>query len=147
VKTAMGSQLAMEQIRAASQRVNEMISGVAESMAQQVAAILALSKSLTSVREMSLSITAATEEQSTNSRQVSKAVENVNEITQAAASASEEMTASTVQLSLMAQELQKLVGQFKIAREGEEKGEPQVEDSPPVLALAADDENVDAHVT
>ncbi len=139
VKTAMGSQLAMEQIRAASQRVNEMISGVAESMAQQVAAILALSRSLTSVREMSMSITAATEEQSTNSRQVSKAVENVNEITQAAASASEEMTASTVQLSLMAQELQKLVGQFKIAREDEEKGEPLVGDSSPVLALAADD--------
>ena len=72
VKTARGSQLAMEQIRGASQRVNEMISGVAESMAQQVAAILALSTSLSSVRELSMSISAATEEQSTNSRQVLK---------------------------------------------------------------------------
>ena len=35
--------------------------------------------------EMSLGITAATEEQTTNSRQVSKAIESVNEITQAAA--------------------------------------------------------------
>jgi hemerythrin-like metal-binding protein len=67
---------------------------------------------------MSLSISAATEEQTTNARQVSKAVENVNELTQSAASSAEEMSAATGQLSMMAQELQRLVGQFKIDGHG-----------------------------
>jgi methyl-accepting chemotaxis protein len=66
------------------------------------------------VSELSRSISAATEEQSTNARQVSKAVENVNEITQSAASSAEEMSSATEQLTMMAQDLQKLVGQFKI---------------------------------
>ncbi|HVO39695.1 MAG TPA: methyl-accepting chemotaxis protein [Spirochaetia bacterium] len=115
VKTAKGSQLAMEQIRAASQRVNEMIEGLTDAMARQVAAIRELSASLAGVSELSRSISAATEEQSTNARQVSKAVENVNEITQSAASSAEEMSSATEQLNAMAQDLQKLVGQFKIA--------------------------------
>ena len=115
VKTAKGSQAAMEQIRAASQRVNEMIGGLTEAMGRQVSSIEELSKSLSSVSELSRGISAATEEQSTNARQVSKAVENVNEITQSAASSAEEMSSATVQLSSMAQELQRLVGQFKIA--------------------------------
>ena len=63
---------------------------------------------------MSQSISAATEEQTTNAKQVSKAVESVNELTQAAASSAEEMSAATEQLSGMAQELQRLVAQFKI---------------------------------
>jgi methyl-accepting chemotaxis protein len=44
------------------------------------------------ISEMSQSISAATEEQTTNAKQVSKAIENVNELTQQAASAAEEMT-------------------------------------------------------
>ncbi len=67
---------------------------------------------------MSQSISAATEEQSSNAKQTSKAIESVNEITQQAASAAEEMAASTEELSGMAQQLQGIVAQFKI-EEGE----------------------------
>ena len=63
---------------------------------------------------MSQSISAATEEQTTNAKQVSKAVENVNDITQSAASAAEEMSAATEQLTCMAQELQRLMAQFTV---------------------------------
>jgi methyl-accepting chemotaxis protein len=115
VETAKGSQTAMEQIRAASQKVKEMINGLSDSMTQQVEAVKELSKALSSVSEMSQSISAATEEQTTNAKQVSKAVENVNEVTQSAASSAEEMSSATEQLASMAQELQKMTSQFKIA--------------------------------
>jgi methyl-accepting chemotaxis protein len=110
----------MEQIRGASQKVQEMIAGLSESMTQQVDAVKELSKALGSVSEMSQSISAATEEQTTNAKQVSAAVENVNDVTQAAASAAEQMSASTEQLAQMAQELQGMTAQFKIGddREG-----------------------------
>ena len=114
VETARGSQKAMEQIRAASQKVKEMIAGLSDSMVQQVSAVKELTKALESVSEMSQSISAATEEQTTNAKQVSVAVENVNDVTQSAASAAEEMSASTEQLATMAQQLQGLMAQFQI---------------------------------
>ncbi|HET6484921.1 MAG TPA: methyl-accepting chemotaxis protein [Spirochaetia bacterium] len=114
VKVAEGSQTAMEQIRDASQKVKEMIGSLSESMSQQVTASQELSKALDNINDMSLSISAATEEQTTNAKQVSKAVENVNDITQTAASSAEEMSAATEQLATMAQELQRLVAQFRI---------------------------------
>ena len=117
VETAKGSQAAMEQIRAASQKVQQMIAGLSDSMSQQVTAVKELTKALESVAEMSQSISAATEEQTTNAKQVSGAVENVNEVTQTAASAAEEMSASTEQLSGLAQELQQMTAQFKIGEE------------------------------
>ncbi|HUJ76475.1 MAG TPA: CZB domain-containing protein, partial [bacterium] len=79
-------------------------------------AIKELAKALENVSEMSQSISASTEEQTTNAKQVSLAVEGVNEITQSAASAAEEMSASTEQLTTMAQDLRSMMGQFKIAR-------------------------------
>jgi len=117
VETAKGSQAAMEQIRAASQTVKEMISGLSVSMTQQVDAVKELSKALENVSEMSQSISAATEEQTTSGKQVSKAVEDVNEVTQSAASAAEQMSSATEQLASMAQELQQLMAQFKIEDE------------------------------
>jgi methyl-accepting chemotaxis protein len=114
VETAKGSQVAMQQIRDASQKVKEMIAGLSESMTQQVGAVRELSKALDSVSEMSQSISTATEEQTTNAKQVSKAMENVNELTQSAASAAEEMSSATGQLAGMSQELQKTMAQFKI---------------------------------
>ena len=115
VHTAAGSQVAMEQIREASQKVREMIAALTEAMEQQVGAVKELSKALESVSEMSQSISAATEEQTTNARQVSTAVESVNEVTQSAASAAEQMSSATEQLASMAQELQTMMAQFKIA--------------------------------
>ena len=114
VKIAKGSQFAMEQIRAASQRVNEMIGGLAKAIEQQVAAVKELARSLSSVSEMSQNISAATEEQTSTARQVSKAMEDVNELAQSAAASAEEMSAATVELTTMAQELHKVVGTFKI---------------------------------
>jgi methyl-accepting chemotaxis protein len=123
VEKAKRSQLAMEQIRAASQRVKEMIEGLSESMAQQVNAAKEMAGALNSVSEMSQNITAATTEQTSGARQVSRAVENVNELTQSAASAAEEMSRATEMLAGMAQELQKLTEQFKIqeSESGKEK--------------------------
>ena len=126
VETARGSQRAMEQIRAASQKVQETIGALSDSMNRQVCAVKELSKALEKVSEMSQGISAATEEQAGNAKQVSKAMENVNEVTQRAASAAEEMSASTGQLSTMARELQKMTEQFRIGvQEGEKKEEPE----------------------
>jgi methyl-accepting chemotaxis protein len=130
VEKARGSQVVMEQIRAASQKVQEMIAGLSQSMSQQVDAVGGLAKALESVTEMSQNISAATGEQTTNARQVSKAVENVNEVTQSAAASAEQMSAATSQLSGMAQELQTLVAQFRI--DGAADGEPAAPPAAPV---------------
>jgi len=117
VKTAQSSQLAMEQIRAASQQVNETITSLAESMGQQVSAITELSRALANVTEMSQGISHATEEQTINARQVSKAVEEVTDLTQSAAASAGEMSSATEKLFLMAQELNNLVAQFRIGHD------------------------------
>jgi len=118
VEIANRSQGAMEQIRTSSQKVQEMIEGLAGSMQQQVAAIGELAGVLGKVNEMSQSISAATEEQNSSAKQVSKAVENVNELTQEAASAASKMSEATETLSSMAGRLTTLVEQFKLTQEG-----------------------------
>jgi methyl-accepting chemotaxis protein len=133
VKTAKSSQMAMEQIRAASQQVNETITALAESMGQQVSAITELSRALANVTEMSQGISNATEEQTINARQVSKAVETVNDLTQSAAASAEQMSSATEKLFLMAQELNNLVARFRISREGAEAGAPSLESGPSEL--------------
>ena len=117
VEIANGSAGAMEQIRESSQKVQQMIGELSGSMSRQIGAIRELAKALEKVSQMSQGISAATEEQTANARQVSRAVEHVNELTQAAASSAEEMSGATEELSHMSQELQRLVGQFKIASE------------------------------
>jgi methyl-accepting chemotaxis protein len=121
VETAKGSHTAMEQIRMASQKVQEMIGELSGSMSRQVGAVRQLSSALAKVTEMSENISAATEEQTANAKQVSKAVENVNEVTQTAATSAGEMSLATEQLSQMALELQKMTAQFKIGTENGEK--------------------------
>jgi len=118
VETAKGSREAIDQIRAASEQVSSMITRLSDIITQQVDAVKELARALLEVREMSESISAATEEQSGNARLVSKAVENVNELTQSTAAAAEQMSSSTGQLSEMAQDLLKLVARFKIAGNG-----------------------------
>jgi len=114
VKTAKGSQLVMEQIRAASQQVSMTIEGLAGAIRQQVDAVKELAAALDKVKDLSGGISAATEEQAANAREVSKAVEHVNELTQSSAAAAEQMSTSTEQLAGMAQQLQTLVAQFKV---------------------------------
>jgi len=115
VRTAKGSQKAMEQIRDASRQVNEMINGLSDAMTRQVSAIQQLAASLHNIKDMSQSISAATEEQTASARQAAHAVENVNELTQEAASSAEQMSAATIEMSRMAQSLQTLVRQFKVS--------------------------------
>ena len=121
VETAQGSRGAMEQIRASSQQVKDMIASLSASMREQVGAMKELSRAVGSVNEMSQGISAATEEQTTNAKQVSKALESVNELTQAASSSAGEMSAGTEQLADMARQLRALVGQFKVARDDTRK--------------------------
>jgi methyl-accepting chemotaxis protein len=116
VETAQGSRGAMEQIRASSQQVKDMIASLSASMREQMTAMKELSTAVGSVNEMSQGISAATEEQTTNAKQVSKALESVNELTQAASTSAGEMSIGTEQLAGMAKQLQALVGQFKLAR-------------------------------
>ena len=68
---------------------------------------------------MSHSISAATEEQTTNARQVAIAMENVNDLTQQAAAAAGEMSDGTTELSNLAQQLKTLVEEFAV---GDGKG-------------------------
>jgi methyl-accepting chemotaxis protein len=119
VDTARGSQAAMEQIREASEKVQQMITGLSTAMSRQVGSVTDLAKALGNVTEMSRSISAATEEQTTNARQLSAAVENVNEVTQSAASSAEQMSASTEQLSKLAQELRQVAARFRVRSAGE----------------------------
>jgi methyl-accepting chemotaxis protein len=114
VETAQSSEKAMQQIREASQKVNEMIGHVSQSMGTQVGAIKELARALSSIAEMSQSISASTEEQTTNTRQMARAIEGINEITQSSAAGAEQMSASTERLQGMAQELHRVVVQFKI---------------------------------
>jgi methyl-accepting chemotaxis protein len=123
VQTAKGSQQAMEKIRGASEKVKTMIDELTGSMGRQAAAVGELAGALRNVNEMSQSISAATAEQTVNAKQVSTAVENVNDLTQTAAAAADEMSAATAETYRMSQELQRLVGQFKISDDAEEAGE------------------------
>jgi methyl-accepting chemotaxis protein len=123
VAMANGSQGAMEQIREASQKVQQMVGELSGSMSRQISAIRELEKALERVSGMSQGISAATEEQTANAKQVSQAVEHVNDLAQAAASSAEQMSQATEALSGMAQELQGLVGQFRI-KGHEEKAAP-----------------------
>jgi len=138
VKTAKMSQLAMEQIRAASQQVNETITELADSVGKQVSSITELSRALGNVTEMSQGISSATEEQTVSARQVSKAVETVNDLTQSAAAAASEMSNATEKLFVMAQDLNRLVAQFKISRVENQQQVPLLESeskAPPRVAL------------
>ena len=119
VEIANGSQNAMEQIRSSSQKVREMIEGLAKSMQQQVAATGGLAGAFENVSEMSQNISAATEEQTANTRQVSKAVESVNEMTQQAAGAASQMSEATARVTKLAEELNGLVQQFVLEGEGD----------------------------
>ena len=117
VEMSKNSEKAIDQIRQASQQVNEMIGKVSESMSMQVGAIKELAKALENVSEMSQSISASTEEQTSNAKQVSRAIESVNDLTQQAAASAEQMSSSTQNLSSLAQELKDLAGCFRLAEQ------------------------------
>jgi len=147
VKTARGSQIAMEQIRAASQQVNDTITTLSESMGQQVSAIKELAGALENISEMSQGISAATEEQTSNAKQVSKAVESVNELTQAAAASAAEMSLSTEKLTTMARGLDRLVALFRIGQGEAPVDEPLPGEGNALPARGADAAGEETHAS
>ena len=127
VEIAQAALEAMRAIIAGAEKSNRMVAALASDIEQQVGSIQELNKATGSISEMSQSISAATEEQTTNAKQVAKAIENVNELTQQAASAAEEMSAATEQLSTLAQQMQRLVEQFKLNEQAGRSALPQPE--------------------
>jgi len=117
VKVAQGALGAMNAIINGAQKTNHAItelSGRIRSQIESIASAVAITGSIT---EMSTSISAATEEQTTNARQVATAVENVNELTQQAATAAGQMSAATKELSQLAELLTSLVQQFVLDKD------------------------------
>ena len=144
VKVAQGALGAMDAIIAGAQNTNQAIVAFAGHIQAQMKSIATVASAIESITEMSQSISAATEEQTTNARQVASAVENVNDLTQQAAAAAGDMSDGTVELTGLAQQLKALVEQFVLEDGGEEgaigigsqstpKGEQSLK---PMLALS-----------
>jgi len=114
VETAGNSQLAMDQIRSALQKVREMISAVSITMSEQVLAVKELSQILQNIGAMSRSISAETEQQTEKAKHVSIAVEDANQITHTAALSAQEISVAVEQLSELAKALRAIAGQFKV---------------------------------
>jgi methyl-accepting chemotaxis protein len=117
VDLAEGSGRSMSEIIAGASSASAMVDDLQKLMGQQIAAIKETAGAVQNLSEMSQGISAATEEQTTNSHQVSKAIESVNDLTQQAASSAEQMASSTEELSGMAQQLQGMVANFKLEEE------------------------------
>ncbi len=127
VQIAGAALAGMEAIIGGAKKTHAVVEALSHDMGRQTGAIGELGKATDSIAEMSQSIRAATEEQTTNARQVAKAIENVNELTQQAAGAAEEMSGATQELSGLARSLQRLVEQFRLAEDGrkEERSGPE----------------------
>ena len=114
VEVAQGALGAMNAIISGAQKTNQAINELSGRIHSQIESIVNAAAITTDITEMSHSISAATEEQTTNARQVASAVENVNELTQQAATAAGQMFSATVELSKLAQQLTNLVQQFAL---------------------------------
>ena len=137
VAIAQAALASMEAIAGGAKKTHSQVEALAADIGQQLGAIAEMGKATDSISEMSQSISAATEEQTTNAKQVSKAIENVNELTQQAASAAEEMSSATEELSGLAQGLQKLVSQFKLSERGGERKKERPDAAPAELPCPA----------
>jgi hypothetical protein len=74
-----------------------------------------------SINEMSQSISAAADEQSTSAKLVSISIENVNDISQRASTTANQVASSAEDLSVMAGELNDLVTRFRLNAVDKEK--------------------------
>jgi methyl-accepting chemotaxis protein len=133
VELAEGSGVSMTEIINGALTASRMVAELKKSLEQQAAAVRETSLAVKNLNEMSQGISAATEEQNTNSRQVGKAIESVNDITQAAATSAQQMASSTEELAGMAQQLQVLVQRFKLDQQMDTVDQDA---RPPALAAA-----------
>ena len=108
IQTGTGS--AVEQMNQGTQRVGEGV-GLAE---QAGSALNAIMENAGSVAGMIQAIAAATEQQSATAEQISRNVESIASITMQSSEGASQAAAAASQLSLKSEELQRLVGQFKI---------------------------------
>ncbi len=97
----------MERGQAQAQRGAEMAQEAANSLDT-------IARAVGSINEMNTHIAAAAEEQSTVSEEINKNVVNISQISELTATGAEQTTAASTDLSRLANELQQLVGQFKI---------------------------------
>ena len=121
VELAEGSGKSMDEIIVGAMDSSKMVAVLQKSIELQAETIRAIALSVEGLREQSEGISAATTEQSSNSRQVSKAIDAVNGITQQAAGAAEEMASSVEEMAGMAQQLRGLVRQFRLDRQRDDE--------------------------
>jgi methyl-accepting chemotaxis protein len=76
------------------------------------------------VTDIIAEIAAASQEQTTGIDQVNKAVMQMDQVTQANAAQTEELSATARSLATQAEELQAVVGRFKLAAGGQEESTP-----------------------
>ena len=112
VRIAQGALGAMNSIIEGARKTNAAVTDLSTGSSRRSNPSEQSPKTPGSITEMARSISAATEEQTTNARQVAAAVENVNELTQQAASAAGQMSDATVELTRLAEQLTSLVQQF-----------------------------------
>ena len=134
VLLAQGSGTSMEEVIVGAAEASAMVANLQKSIEQQSQAIKKIAGSIHRIDEMSQGISAATDEQTTNSRQVGKAIESVNEITQQAAGAAEQMASSVEEMAGMAQQLHSLVTRFRL---GSEDGDAECPAEGQQMALPA----------
>jgi methyl-accepting chemotaxis protein len=102
---------AVEGIEAGTKKVSSGVQ-LASSAGQALEQIVSGSRSLQSMVQ---AIAAAAEEQSAASTQISKSVESINAVTREAAEGAQQSSKAAADLSAQAENLQRLVGKFKIA--------------------------------
>lgn len=117
VRIAEGALSAMEGIIERARDAERRVGLLSERVEQQTSAFAEIAHAAELISEMSQSISAATEEQTANAKQMASAIDNVNGVSQQAAGSADQMSSSTVELSMLAEELKRLVEQFKLNEE------------------------------
>jgi len=101
---------AVERMGSGTEKVNQGVE-LAERAGSSLTEIVNSSKT---VAEMIQSIAAAAEEQSAASEQISRNVESINAVTRQSSEGAQQAASAAAQLSTKSEQLQRLVGQFKI---------------------------------
>jgi methyl-accepting chemotaxis protein len=104
----------IKKIREAAQAAASFGGTMSQASEEQLAAVRQITEAIQNVNTMSQNIAAAAEEQASTSVETGKTIEGVSTITQQNAASAEEMASSTEELSSLAENMKKLVSQFKV---------------------------------
>lgn len=109
-KLQSGSKQAVQVMEQGKEQANK-----GTEMAREAAGSLdAIARAVANINEMNTQIAAAAEEQTTVSEEINKSVVNISQISEQTANGAEQTTSASTDLSRLANDLQNLVGQFKI---------------------------------